>query len=114
MVASGQFGQFRLQDADRLHAGRPKLDLPILENDRGGHGPDVELLANLLVVVYIDFDESEIVAQVGLELAEDGAVGFTGAAPGGEKVDEDGRIAVDEVAERGGLFFSHFFKAFSV
>lgn len=70
--------------------------LTLVEEDKGGHGLDTDLLSDLLLDVDVDLVEAELLTGRGVrDLLEDGADDPAGTAPGGPEVDDDGLVAVD-------------------
>jgi hypothetical protein len=86
-LLSCKLRQFCFQHTDRLYTSGSELQLSILKNDGGGHGANGKFLTDFFVSINIDFNQAEVVTQVGLKLSQNGAVRMTGATPSGKKVD---------------------------
>lgn len=71
-------------------------DLTLVEEDKGGHGVDTDLLSNLLLGIDIDLVEADLLTGWGVrDLLEDRANNLAGSTPGGPEVDHDRLVAVD-------------------
>ena len=73
-------------------------NLSTLEKQQGGDVPNVELARNGLVVVDVDLADAQSSFVVTGHLVQDWRNGLAGAAPCGPEVDEDGDVAVEDVA----------------
>jgi hypothetical protein len=61
--------QFCFQHTDRLYTSGSEFQLSILKNDGGGHGANAKFLTDFFVSINIDFNQAEVVTQVGLKLS---------------------------------------------
>ena len=77
------------------------LDLfAVLEEDKGGHRTDADLLRNLALLVDVDLVEAELLAGGGLgDLLEDRADHLARTAPGGPEVDHDDLVTAGNLLE---------------
>lgn len=64
----------------------------VFHYDEGRHGWDAELCWKFLALVNIDLDENAFAFELLSELLENGADVDTGAAPGGEEINDDGEV----------------------
>jgi len=83
----------------RLNPRLSPYNLAVFKQNHGRNTPDLVLSGGRLRFIYVDFNDSNLIADALSELFQNGRLLFAGTAPVSIEVDQHGLIAVNKIFE---------------